>query len=217
MRIFLNPGHSPNGKPDPGAIDPLYGQRECDVAAGITANCAFVLESLGYDKIQILQSNNLRGEAPGQPNVTSRANNWDADLFVSIHTNASQEHLARGCETYYCSGSSWGFLIAQYVQGELYKAVKDIAPSFPSRGVKEAFNLAVLRWTIMPAILVETAFIDEDEDALLLKDYQGVFGYGIAMGIHRFLLDHQRPKDDVLTSRIIEDQGADPFFPPTYL
>ena len=216
MKIFLNPGHSPNGNPDPGALDMHYGQRECDVAAGIAANCAFVLESLGYDKVQILQSHNLRGEAPEYPNVTSRANNWGADLFVSIHANASKEHLARGCETYYCSGSPWGFLIAQYVQDGLYKAVKDVAPSFPSRGVKEAFNLAVLRWTIMPAILVETAFIDEVDDALLLKDYQGVFGYGIAMGIHRFLKDHERPADDVLTRRIIEDQGADTFFPPAF-
>ena len=148
--------------------------------------------------------------------TTARANSWDADLFVSIHANASKEHSARGCETFYCTGSPWGFLIAQYVQGSLYKAVKDVAPSFPSRGVKEAFNLAVLRWTIMPAILVETAFIEEVNDALLLKDYQGVFGYGIAMGIHQFLKDHERPKDDMLTRRIIEDQGADTFFPPSY-
>ncbi len=68
----------------------------------------------------------------------------------------------------------------------------------------------------MPAILVETAFIDELEDAQLLKDYQGVFGYGIAMGIHRFLKDHERPKDDMLARHIIEDQGADTFFPPAF-
>lgn len=216
MKIFLNPGHSPNGNPDPGAIDPTYGQRECDVAAAIAANCAFVLESLGYDKIQIMQSHNLRGEAPEYPNVTSRANNWEADLFVSIHANASPEHCARGCETYYCSGSTWGFLIAQYVQDELYKSVKNISPGFPNRGVKAANNLAVLRWTAMPAILVETAFIDEEEDALLLQDCQGIFGYGIANGLHKFLTDYKRPEDDVLASHIIEDQGRDTFFPPLY-
>ncbi|MFV0635173.1 N-acetylmuramoyl-L-alanine amidase family protein [Mitsuokella sp. WILCCON 0060] len=216
MKIFINPGHSPNGDPDPGALDMHYGQRECDVAAGIAANCAFVLESLGYDQVQILQSNNLRGEAPGQPNVTARANSWDADIFVSIHANACSGHTARGCETYYCTGSDWGFLIAQYVQAELYKSVNNVSPNFPNRGVKPASSLAVLRWTRMPAILVETAFIDEENDALLLQDYQGVFGYGIANGLHRFLTDYKRPEDDVLANHIIEDQGRDTFFPPLY-
>ena len=33
MRVFLNPGHAPNGNPDPGACG--FGLRECDVAKNV--------------------------------------------------------------------------------------------------------------------------------------------------------------------------------------
>ena len=32
MRVFINPGHAPNGNPDPGAVNANTGLRECDVA-----------------------------------------------------------------------------------------------------------------------------------------------------------------------------------------
>ena len=32
MKVFLNPGHAPNGIPDPGAKNTETGLRECDVA-----------------------------------------------------------------------------------------------------------------------------------------------------------------------------------------
>ena len=33
MKVFINPGHAPNGYPDPGAIS--NGVRECDVVANV--------------------------------------------------------------------------------------------------------------------------------------------------------------------------------------
>ena len=33
MRVFLNPGHAPDGNPDPGACG--YGLRECDVTKNV--------------------------------------------------------------------------------------------------------------------------------------------------------------------------------------
>ena len=35
MKVFLNPGHAPNGNPDPGAVNEETGLRECDVALAV--------------------------------------------------------------------------------------------------------------------------------------------------------------------------------------
>jgi len=35
MKIVINPGHAPNGNPDPGAVNNNTGLRECDVALSI--------------------------------------------------------------------------------------------------------------------------------------------------------------------------------------
>lgn len=35
MNVFINPGHAPNGNPDPGAVNGTTGLRECDVALAV--------------------------------------------------------------------------------------------------------------------------------------------------------------------------------------
>ena len=35
MNVFINPGHAPNGNPDPGAVNGNTGLRECDVALAV--------------------------------------------------------------------------------------------------------------------------------------------------------------------------------------
>ena len=96
--MFINPGHALNGEPDPGAVNEDLGLRECDLAAAMGLKAAKFLEMAGCE-VRLLQSHNLSGEAPHFPNVTAEANGWQADLFVSIHCNASRLHNARGFES----------------------------------------------------------------------------------------------------------------------
>ena len=51
------------------------------------------------------------------------------------------------------------------------------------RGVKERPNLCVLKNTDMPAVLVELAFIDNEEDCTLLTNEQDNFARAVARGI----------------------------------
>ena len=55
------------------------------------------------------------------------------------------------------------------------------------RGLKARTDLAVLNGTDMPAVLVEMAFIDEENDAILLRDRQDDFARAIARGVTDFL------------------------------
>lgn len=194
MQIFINPGHALGGKPDPGAVNYEHGVTEAAVNARIAENTRIALERYGY-RTKVVQSHNLRGEAPDYPNVTGLANNWPADVFVSIHANAGG---GRGCETYAFSEYSWGHALATAVQKSMHRAVSRIDKSFPDRGVKVNPDLTVLRRTAMPAILVETAFLDTEEDFQLLVNHAAVFGHSIACAIDQFLRAHITAEGDLI-------------------
>jgi len=61
MKIFINPGHMPGV--DSGAVNPVSGLRECDVAKKVGELVEYYLQSAGCSTMR-LQSNNLCGEEP---------------------------------------------------------------------------------------------------------------------------------------------------------
>lgn len=91
------------------------------------------------------------------------ANNWDADLFVSVHINAGG---GQGYEDYRHPSQSVSSKTAKF-QRSLYNAITT-ETGFKKRGFKTA-NFAVLRLTRMPAVLTENGFIDNKSDANKLK------------------------------------------------
>jgi N-acetylmuramoyl-L-alanine amidase len=114
----------------------------------------------------------------------NRANNVNADIFVSIHANAygSGWNNADGVETYYYPGSTSGKKLATLVQTELLKGTKQ-----DNRGVKTA-NFYVLKNTKMTAILVEAAFMTNKKEAELLKTakFQKETAQDICRGICKY-------------------------------
>ena len=181
MKVFINPGH--DQKYDSGAVNPNTGLRECDVAAEVGALVVDYLEAAGCE-CQIMQSDNLAPTPAGRseyadrqgPTVTETANDWGADIFVSIHCNAANT-TAQGTEVE-CYGSGTGEQLAQCIQSQIVNSLGTV-----DRGVKYMPKLLVLRYTNMPAVLVEMAFIDNDEDAELLAGKQDEFARAIARGV----------------------------------
>ena len=182
MKVFVNPGHASGGSPDPGAVNEEMGLRECDIALEIGSRAAQFLEVAGCE-VKVLQSHNLAGESPGYPNVTAEANGWGADLFVSVHCNASKLHNARGFETFCYNAEGEGGKAAFFIQQEIYKGVRPFDPGFWDRGVKVERNFAVLRCTAMPAVLVEAGFIDNEYDARLLMGHSEEIAAAVARGV----------------------------------
>jgi len=177
MKIFINPGHMPGV--DSGACG--HGMHECDVALSIGKLVKGYLEAVSYE-VRLLQSDNLAGESPAYPNVTRAANTWDANLFVSIHCNAFNG-TARGIETCCYSPAGRSGSLALCIQRQLVDTLQQFDKKIPDRGVKQRTDLAVLKYTDMPAVLVETAFIDEAQDAVLLRDRQDDIARAIARGV----------------------------------
>ena len=177
MRVFINPGH--DLERDSGAVNPTSGLRECDVAANIGGLVKGYLEAAGCE-VQMLQSDNLAGETPDLPCVVDTANGWPADVFVSLHCNAANG-CARGTETLVYANEGESAQLAACIQSQIVDSLGTI-----DRGVKERPMLIVLNSTDMPAVLVEMAFVDNDEDAQILTERADEMARAIARGITDF-------------------------------
>ena len=125
MKVFINPGHAPNGNPDPGAVNAKTGLRESDVAAAVGSAAAQYLINAGV-AAAVLQHDDLT-------TVCDTANASGADLFISIHCNAADSAAALGTETYCYPGSSAGQALANVVQRQIVDSLHTV-----DRGVKLA-------------------------------------------------------------------------------
>lgn len=168
MKVFLNPGHAPDGNPDPGACG--CGLRECDVAKSVADLVEHYLVEAGVEVVGNMQDDSLYA-------ITSAANGSDADVFVSIHCNAFNGN-ANGTETCVYPGSTRSSQLGECIQQQIVDSLDTV-----DRGLKDRPGLYVLKHTDMPAVLVELAFIDNEDDAALLRDNQDDFARAIARGV----------------------------------
>jgi N-acetylmuramoyl-L-alanine amidase len=98
-KIVLDPGH---GGKDPGAIGP-GGIAEKDLVLAIAKKLADKLKNeMG---IQVVLTRKDDRFVPLEDR-TARANSEDADLFISLHMNASPNVEAKGIETYYLDNTT---------------------------------------------------------------------------------------------------------------
>ncbi len=91
-RVVLDPGHGGN---DPGAIG-TAGVKEKDVTLDIAARVAPILMKEGLKVILTREDDRY----VTLEERTAKANALLADLFVSIHCNAAENHVRHGIETY---------------------------------------------------------------------------------------------------------------------
>lgn len=105
-------------------------------------------------------------------------NESGADYFISFHRNASPNaNQYHGVETLVFDDSGRKAEMARNINANL----EDIG--FRNIGVRERPNLAVLRRTDIPAILIEAGFINSDQDNQLFDERFGDIAKAIADGI----------------------------------
>lgn len=103
------------------------------------------------------------------------ANRAGADLFISIHNNGAASRAARGTETFASPRDRTAIPLARLVHRRIVART-----GLRDRRAKTA-DFYVCRWTNMPAILVEGAFITSPSDAWKLRRY--TYRHRIALGI----------------------------------
>lgn len=98
-RLVIDPGH---GGKDPGAVG-VGGLQEKDVTLAIALELADLLRRDGVWDVKLTRD---WDRTVSLEERTAIANAFGADLFVSIHANASPNREARGIETYYLDRAS---------------------------------------------------------------------------------------------------------------
>lgn len=169
--IVVDPGH---GGSDPGAV--YLNVNEKDLNLDIALRLKQLLEESGARVLMTRESDiyvNLYTRA-------DIANQVGADLFVSIHNNASTNASTSGTMTLYYP-SPEKKVLAKILQ----KAVVETL-GLPDLGISERPNLVVTRETKMPSALVEVAFMSNQKDLALLQTEE--FRQRAAEGIYKGIL-----------------------------
>lgn len=178
-KIFLDPGH---GGKDGGAQG--NGLSEKELTLQIAEGVKKILET-EYDgaEVTMTRDDDRFLELSERADLANRAG---AKVFVSFHINSASGNNGDGFETYIYSGRVSDE--TQAFQNVIHKAVQQQAPFFDDRGKKRA-NFAVLRETLMPAVLTENGFINNPGNASQLKQSANLqkLSRGHAIGIAEFV------------------------------
>lgn len=181
--VFLDAGH---GGKDNGASG-LNGLKEKDVNLDLTLKVADILRKQGANVI-LSRSDDQFVDLYER---TSMANEKSADIFVSIHSNANTNRSVAGTSTYYYAPTTIPSLYQQ--KDDRYRLAQDVQRELIATlgrrdiGVLQS-NFAVLRTSMMPSILIETAFVSNPEEEALLgsEEFREKAATAIVSGISAY-------------------------------
>ncbi|MCL5036944.1 MAG: N-acetylmuramoyl-L-alanine amidase [Chloroflexi bacterium] len=181
--ICIDPGH---GGSDPGAMNTGVGLSEKYLTLDITDRLTKILTGWGlnviltrYDDRDVsYQGSTAREELGARVRV---ANSMGADLFISIHINASYSSNVNGTSLHYYKQKDKQ-LADCLLQSVIQKGQRK------NQGVRRN-RFYVLAHTTMPAALVECCYISNPTEARLLTDpnFRQKLAEGIAEGLRVYL------------------------------
>lgn len=182
IKIYVDQGHNPQS-PNAGAEG--NGLVEQDLTYEIGARLVTLLRSNGNFDVRV--SRPTPETVLGTSNASSlrirveEANNFGADYFISLHTNASNNASASGSEALVYSSPSVASELGEDILVWLNRLT-----GLRNRGIVNRPGLYVLRKTQMPAVLVEMGFISNPQDAALMNNNPELFAEGIYNGILQY-------------------------------
>ena len=150
MKVAIDCGHTLRGA-DTGAEG--CGRLEQNCTREIGNALLGKLKALGYDARIVSVDGGMSSLGESLATRVNNANNWGADLYVSIHLNCGGGH---GTEVFTYKGRELSF--ARNTLNEICNNF-----GYTNRGLKGA-SLYVTNHTNMPAFLVECCFIDSQSD-----------------------------------------------------
>lgn len=199
-KIVLDAGH---GGYDPGAIG-RDGIKEKYIALDITKRIKELLENEGIEVVETRKEDRF---IPLWSRVEI-ANRSNADLFISIHANASRTKRLKGFEVYFLSEAAdddvyknadvLDAILLDLVCTENRRDAVRLGNSIldnidvSKRALKSA-KFFVLKGARMPAILIEVGYISNTDECLKLgwKDYRNKIAGKIVKGILKYGQTHR--------------------------
>ena len=193
--IFLDPGH---GGKDPGAQ--YLGLKEKDLTLQVSQQLKTKLESLGYT---VIMSRSTDVFVDFVTERSKMSNETNADMFISIHFNATGHGLDSGEDGI----QTYTYLPTRNIPSVINKKWHDnptrlkysyklgsyihqsvLATTQAKDAGLLAKSFAVLRETNKPAVLLELGYMDDSKESqkIRTKEYQQKLVDGIVQGIQQY-------------------------------
>jgi len=177
-RVALDPGHGPT---EPGSVG-ATGLSEAAAAWDLSAAIAAELRRRGAEPLMLREHD----EDPAAAERAARANQWGAEVCLSIHLNAHTDPRAEGSSCLYygteTTSSQSGLALAEAIQDELTSRIG------LTDGRTHPKAISILRETRMPAVQVEPCFVTNPREERLLAEeaFRRDVAIAIVRGLERF-------------------------------
>ncbi|MDD4689371.1 MAG: N-acetylmuramoyl-L-alanine amidase [Eubacteriales bacterium] len=170
--VLIDPGH---GGEDGGATG-ISGALEKDINLAVAKYLAYYLEKEGISFIMTRDSDiSIHDDSCSTIREKKRSDlnkrreiiqSCGAKLFVSIHMNSFTDSVYKGAQVFYSTNNPNSKAFAQTLKNSLLDTLKDNN----KREIKKANDsIYIMKYTNMPAILVECGFLTNAEEEALLK------------------------------------------------
>lgn len=177
LKICIDAGHCTYGG-DTGAEG--NGLKEQDITWLVADKLRHLLEAAGQTVVMTREFKDQILGITENESLNRRSqicNDTNCDRFISIHCNKWTDPNANGTEVLIYARGGEAEKLASAIQTEILGAL-----GTSDRGVKVQ-NCSVLRKTKCPAVMVETAFLSNEADSLLLRYHHDEFAEAIFKGI----------------------------------
>lgn len=155
MKIAVRGGHCPKVTGASALIDELTEDRK------VKDSVIKYLRQLGHEVLDVTPPDSTSTSSADLAHGVNKANEWGADLFVSIHFNNAYSSYNGALGSEVCVYSN--FDIAQRVVDGLGSL------GFKNRGQKARTGLYELKNTKMKSMIIEVCFVEATEDVSLYK------------------------------------------------
>ncbi len=224
--IAIDPGHQERGNFGQEPIGPGASEMKTKVAGGtkgtstgvpeyqltldVSLKLRDILKDKGYRVLMIRETNDVDITNSERAKM---ANETDADVFVRIHANGSENSSANGAMTI-CQTSSNPYNSELYEKSRsLSQKVLDAyteATGIRKERVWETDTMSGINWCTVPVTIIEVGYMTnpEEDEKMQEPDFQELMAEGIAEGIKEYLTDQKEDGGAETEEADLSKEGA---------